>query len=98
MPDGRFEIRVEDRGIGVDAGDIENVFEPFWQAKSPLRSADEGIGLGLSIVRQLMDLHGGKVAMWLRDDGERPSVCCFKIGRKAVRRSKITSCEPDAGH
>ena len=29
MPDGRFEIRVEDRGIGVDAGDIENVFEPF---------------------------------------------------------------------
>ena len=32
MPDGRFEIRVEDRGIGIDAGDIENVFVPFWQA------------------------------------------------------------------
>ncbi len=82
MPDGRFEIRVEDRGIGVDAGDIENVFEPFWQAKSPLRSADEGIGL--SIVRQLMDLHGGKVAMRLRDDGG--TAVCLLLPKVRARK------------
>ncbi|MEC9183571.1 MAG: ATP-binding protein, partial [Pseudomonadota bacterium] len=86
MPDGRFEIRVEDRGIGVDAGDIENVFEPFWQAKSPLRSADEGIGLGLSIVRQLMDLHGGEVAMRVRDDGGT-AVCLLLPKDRARKRS-----------
>ena len=100
MPDGRFEIRVEERGIGIDAGDIENVFEPFWQAKSPLRSADEGIRLGLSIVRQLMDLHGGEVAMRVRDDGGT-AVCLLlpkDRARKAARRSKIISCEADAGH
>ena len=85
MPVGRFEIRVEDRGIGVDAGDIENVFEPFWQAKSPLRSADEGIGLGLSIVRQLMDLHGGEVAMRLRDDWGT-SVCLLLPKDRARKR------------
>ena len=84
MPDGRFEIRVEDRGIGVDAGDIENVFEPFWQAKSPLRSADEGIGLGLSIVRQLMDLHGGEVAMRLRDDGG--AAVCLLLPKDRARK------------
>ncbi len=82
MPDGRFEIRVEDRGIGVDAGDIENVFEPFWQAKSPLRSADEGIGL--SIVRQLMDSHGGKVAMRLRDDGG--TAVCLLLPKDRARK------------
>ena len=86
MPDGRFEIRVEDRGIGIDAGDIENVFELFWQAKSPLRSADEGIGLGLSIVRQLMDLHGGEVAMRLCDDGGT-AVCLLLPKDRARKRS-----------
>ena len=86
MPDGRFEIRVEDRGIGIDAGDIDNVFEPFWQAKSPLRSADEGIGLGLSIVWQLMNLQDGEVATRVRDDGGT-AVCLLLPKDRARKRS-----------
>lgn len=67
--DGWYEFRVEDHGIGISEADQERVFEPFWQAVSAQMNAQEGIGLGLSIVRQLMELHGGRIHMKSRNGG-----------------------------
>ncbi len=58
-PDGGFEIRVADTGHGIPADDLEWVFEPFGQSASGYKAQERGTGLGLPIVRSLMELHGG---------------------------------------
>jgi signal transduction histidine kinase len=59
------EVRftVWDTGIGVAPADQERIFEPFVQLDSRLARQYGGSGLGLSVVRRLADLHGGRVAV-----------------------------------
>ena len=68
---GRYaELRVHDTGCGIPPDLLPHVFEPFWQAESASGSDAAGLGLGLSIVRQLVDLHGGHVSAHSRGAGE----------------------------
>jgi signal transduction histidine kinase len=59
MTGDRLQLSVRDEGAGVDARDAERIFEPFSRLA---RSADAtgGTGIGLAIVRQLTELHGGR--------------------------------------
>jgi cell cycle sensor histidine kinase DivJ len=60
--DGAFvEIAVSDTGIGVTQADLDRLGDPFFQAKSTYDRPYEGAGLGLSIVRGLVGLHGGSM-------------------------------------
>ena len=60
-------ICAEDRGIGIAADMLPHVFEPFAQERSAVRRSRGGLGLGLAIVRNLVQIHGGKVPV--RSDG-----------------------------
>jgi signal transduction histidine kinase len=61
------EISVTDTGIGLAPEDLERVFEAFYQVKSPEAGKTPGTGLGLSLVRRMVELHGGKV--WAESKG-----------------------------
>jgi PAS domain S-box-containing protein len=54
-------IAVKDSGIGIDADFLPHVFERFRQQDSSTTRAHGGIGLGLTIVRHLVELHGGRI-------------------------------------
>ncbi len=54
-------IQVRDAGMGMAAEVVAHVFEPFTQADSSLERSRGGLGLGLTLVKQLVDLHGGSV-------------------------------------
>jgi signal transduction histidine kinase len=54
-------ISVSDRGIGIPAGDLENVFAAFFRSPAAVRHDPKGVGLGLKIVKHIMDAHGGAV-------------------------------------
>jgi len=59
--DGHVEVVVRDDGAGIRADFLPYVFDRFRQAESSSRRAHGGLGLGLSIVRYLAELHGGSV-------------------------------------
>ena len=54
-------IAVEDTGVGIGAQDLERVGEPFFQARSAYDRRHDGTGLGVSIVKGLLALHGGRM-------------------------------------
>ncbi|WP_166828753.1 hybrid sensor histidine kinase/response regulator [Thalassoroseus pseudoceratinae] len=54
-------IAVRDEGVGMSADQLEDIFEPFAQIDSSLSRSDGGLGIGLSLVRSLVELHGGMV-------------------------------------
>lgn len=58
---GGVAIIVTDTGIGIQPSDTTRIFQPFWQAAPVLSRRHEGTGLGLTIVKTLVDLHGGGV-------------------------------------
>jgi signal transduction histidine kinase len=59
----RVEFSVADTGIGIDPGNLERVFEKFEQIKSPGKTKNDGVGLGLSIVKRYLDLMQGGISV-----------------------------------
>jgi PAS domain S-box-containing protein len=60
--DGAAVIRVRDEGIGIDADVLPRVFDLFVQADASLARSEGGLGVGLTLVKRLVDMHGGEVA------------------------------------
>ena len=54
-------IRVTDDGRGIPAAHLARIFEPFTQGDTPLARTQGGLGIGLTVVRHVTELHGGKV-------------------------------------
>lgn len=65
-------LTISDNGIGIARDDIDRIFKRFYQVESPLRRRYEGMGLGLALVKDIIDLHNGRV--WVEskpDSGSR---------------------------
>jgi signal transduction histidine kinase len=68
--DGRtLRIEVRDRGPGIPADQLETVFEPFFRLETSRSRASGGVGLGLSIARNIARWHGGDVTLRNAPDG-----------------------------
>jgi signal transduction histidine kinase len=63
----QVEISVADNGIGLQSHDLERVFERFYQVNLPEAGKTPGTGLGLPLVRRIVELSGGKV--WVESKG-----------------------------
>ena len=61
VDDGEVTISVHDSGVGISADLLPRVFDVFVQGASTLDRAQGGLGIGLSLVRRLVELHGGNV-------------------------------------
>jgi len=57
----KFRLWVEDQGPGIPAAELERIFDPFYRRGSELRRETQGIGIGLSIVKHIVDAHHGQV-------------------------------------
>ncbi len=60
---GGVAITIEDRGVGIPAEEQRRIFEPFFRGREVANSAIHGSGLGLSLVKRIVEAHGGKVTV-----------------------------------
>jgi signal transduction histidine kinase len=58
---GHAQVSVSDDGIGIPAKDLPKVFERFFQVESHLTRRNTGMGLGLSVAKTMIELHGGRI-------------------------------------
>ena len=72
------DVIVSDRGVGIPADKLEEIFEIFNQVKNPKTGQQPGLGIGLSLAKRLVDLHGGSIVA--RSDGPgRGAELCVRL-------------------
>jgi signal transduction histidine kinase/HAMP domain-containing protein len=75
--DGQVEVSVTDTGIGIAADDLEAVFEEFRQVGTDYAKKHEGTGLGLTLSRKFVELHGGR--LWVKSQLGQGSTFAFTL-------------------
>jgi len=64
--DGYVRIAVKDQGIGMDQKEVKQIFQKFYRTKKAEESGEAGTGIGLSIVQQIVEQHGGRIEVTSR--------------------------------
>lgn len=67
--EGDYELEVADNGIGIHPSFMPHIFDRFRQADSSTRRTHSGLGIGLALVRHVVQLHGGDVTAYSRGEG-----------------------------
>ena len=98
--DSKVEIEVTDSGIGIDPEFLPHVFERFRQADSKSTRQAGGLGLGLSIVRELVALHGGSVEAFSAGQGRGSTfrvtlpLAVSTVGRQRISEASAPLAPP----
>jgi len=90
----RVRFEVSDDGIGLDAAMLERVFEPFAQADGSLDRSRGGLGLGLALVKELAQLHGGAASV--ESEGPGRGACVWVTLPAAPAPESVAIESPDA--
>lgn len=88
-----FIVRVRDTGIGIPHSMLTNIFEPFTQINQSLDRAQGGLGIGLTLVKSIVEMHGG--AVQVRSEGaNQGSEFTVRLPRTAVDAREFPRSEP----
>lgn len=74
-----YVIKVLDSGIGIEASEIEKIFDPFFQAPSGITFSNLGTGIGLSFVKNLVELHKGSIKVITTPLNSEGYNTCFEL-------------------
>ncbi len=87
---GALEIEFKDEGRGLESSQLEQIFEPFVQAKTGGAGRRPGLGLGLSIGRSIVEAHGGSLIAESAGLGKGST---FRVALRAADRSDVEAIE-----
>lgn len=86
-------LTVEDTGDGISKELMPHIFEPFSQEKRSLARSDGGLGIGLSVVKSLVDLHGGTIQAYSDGPGKGSKF----VVRLPVLTDHTAASDPESG-
>jgi signal transduction histidine kinase len=93
--DAGLAVSVSDTGIGIAPEDIAKAFESFRQIDSRLSRRYEGAGLGLPLTRQLIECHGGTIALVSAVDQGTTATLTFPAARVVERNAERAAAPKD---
>jgi PAS domain S-box-containing protein len=91
--DSEVILRVRDSGIGISPELLPHIFDLFTQSERPLDRSHGGLGIGLTLVKRLVEMHGGRVEASSAGPGTG-SEFEVHLPIEPIRRSRVTATEP----
>ena len=86
--DGELLMRVSDNGIGIEKSSMDTIFDLFTQSRHVADQVQDGLGIGLSLVRTLVELHGGSIRV---ESGGKGLGSCFEVRLPLVKATAIAA-------
>jgi signal transduction histidine kinase len=83
--DGQIRIAVKDQGIGMDQKEVKQIFQKFYRTRKAEESGEAGTGIGLSIVQQIVEQHGGRIEV----TSQPGAGSCFTLVVPAAAHSPV---------
>jgi two-component system sensor histidine kinase VicK len=80
--DHQVVVSVQDKGTGISQDEIPKIFNKFYRARSARMAKTKGSGLGLTIAKSIVELHGGKI--WVQSEQGKGSVFSFTLPQKEI--------------
>lgn len=93
---GDVEIMVADTGIGIPSSDIPHIFERFYQVEEHAESRTRGTGIGLMIVKEFVELHGGQIEAMSREHQGTTFIVTLPIVNEAGLDPSETETEEES--
>ncbi|MEO9022288.1 MAG: two-component regulator propeller domain-containing protein [Ginsengibacter sp.] len=97
---GFLELKVKDSGAGIESGDFSYVFNRFYRVNNSLNRHYEGSGIGLALVKELVEMHGGKITVASQPGQGTSFQCYFPFYKKIFtgqHKMEAPSFEKDFG-
>ena len=92
----RVQIRVADRGLGIDAADLPHIFKPFFRGRRAVDAQVRGTGVGLSVVHHVIDAHQRRRSPSTAASAKAPSSPSSCRSQVAIRARRRASTAPAA--
>src|SRR5262249_4386679 len=91
-------VRVQDNGIGISSEMMPYIFDLFVQASRSLAVTQSGLGIGLTVVKGLVEMHGGRVEAHSQGTGHGSEFLVHLPRREALAETKIRVRQDDPAH
>jgi PAS domain S-box-containing protein len=80
-----LRINIEDEGIGIAPDELDKIFDKFYRCHDSITKKTRGSGLGLSVVKGIVELHGGKI--WAESELEKGTKINFTLPKEVSRKN-----------
>jgi DNA-binding response OmpR family regulator len=87
----KIELKVCDNGIGIPESDKDKIFDRFYKGDKPHRKDQEGTGIGLSIVKELVEMHRGKILVDSEPDNGTTFCVTIPIDKESYHKDEIVT-------
>jgi len=88
-PDKYIEISVSDTGLGIPKGQLDKIFDRFYQVDNRLSKEYEGTGVGLSLTKELVELHKGIISVVSEEGKGSTFIIIFPVGKEHLKPDEI---------
>jgi DNA-binding response OmpR family regulator/two-component sensor histidine kinase len=85
-----IQILVSNTGLGVPSDQLDNIFDRFYQAENAYKKNEEGTGIGLALVRELIELHHGKICVESNPEAKTTFSIMLPLGKNHLRKDELT--------